>query len=255
MIDLQKRKDADQLMPARSGPTRSWPSPPVVFCDFDGTITQVDVTDQILSQFAHPSWQEIEQAWVRGLIGSRECLERQLALVDASAEELDALIDAVPVDPGFSDFYRFLRQRAFPLYVVSDGFDYVIRRVLRRAGVDGELRNGEHIFCSALRVEGRRLVLSFPHSPTPCAHGCATCKADIIARLAPVDRPVIFIGDGLSDRFALERAHLIFAKRQLLAYCREKGISCRSFETFRDIAGALETEWGAPPPAQDGERA
>ena len=34
---------------------------PIVFCDFDGTITQLDVTDQILSQLAHPSWREIEQ--------------------------------------------------------------------------------------------------------------------------------------------------------------------------------------------------
>ena len=39
---------------------------PIVFCDFDGTITQVDVTDQILDQFAHPSWREIEQEWVLG---------------------------------------------------------------------------------------------------------------------------------------------------------------------------------------------
>jgi 2,3-diketo-5-methylthio-1-phosphopentane phosphatase len=233
-------------MPARAGTNQS-ASSPAVFCDFDGTITQVDVTDQILSQFAHPSWQEVEQAWVRGLIGSRECLERQLALVDVSAAELDALIDAVPVDPGFSDFHRFLRQRAFPLYVVSDGFDYVIRRVLRRAGVDGELRNGERIFCSGLQVEGRRLVLSFPHAP--CAHGCAMCKADVIARLAPAPRPVIFIGDGLSDRFALEHAQRIFAKRQLLAYCREKGVPCSAFETFHDIAAALEAEWGASAPA------
>ena len=61
---------------------------PVVFCDFDGTITQVDVTDQILAQLAHPSWREIEQEWMLGLIGSRECLERQIALVDAPVEEL-----------------------------------------------------------------------------------------------------------------------------------------------------------------------
>ena len=45
---------------------------PVVFCDFDGTITQLDVTDQILSQLAHPSWREVEQQWMQGLIGSRD---------------------------------------------------------------------------------------------------------------------------------------------------------------------------------------
>jgi 2-hydroxy-3-keto-5-methylthiopentenyl-1-phosphate phosphatase len=238
-------------MPTRSDVNQSPPPQPVVFCDFDGTITQVDVTDQILSQFAHPSWQEIEQEWVRGVIGSRECLERQLALVEASPEELDALIDAVPVDPDFLSFCRFLKRRAIPLYVVSDGFDYVIRRVLRRSGVDGDLRNGQYLFSSGLRVEGRRLHLSFPSLPAPCAHGCATCKAEIIRQVAPEQHPVIFIGDGLSDRFALERANLVFAKRQLLAFCREKGISCHSFETFRDIEAVLGGELGSSPSAQD----
>ena len=103
---------------------------PVVFCDFDGTITQVDVTDQILTQLAHPSWREIEQEWMLGLIGSRECLERQIALVDAPVEELHSVIDGVAIDDEFSAFCRFARRRRIPLYILSDGFDEVIRRVL-----------------------------------------------------------------------------------------------------------------------------
>ena len=105
---------------------------PIVFTDFDGTITQRDVTDEILAQLAHPSWRDVEQEWTRGLIGSRECLERQLALVDTSAEDLNALIDAVPIDPAFSTFCRFTHRRGIPLYVLSEGFDYVIARVLKR---------------------------------------------------------------------------------------------------------------------------
>lgn len=212
---------------------------PIVFCDFDGTITQLDVTDQILAQLAHPSWREIEQEWARGLIGSRECLERQMALVETTAQELDALIDAIPIDPYFSVFYRFAQKRGLPVYVVSDGFDYVVRRVLRRLGVNGPLRNGAHLFTSALRVEGPRLALSFPHSAEPCEHGCATCKAAIIRRLSRGRHPIIFVGDGLSDRFAVEQADLVFAKRQLLAFCREHKLPYQRFETFADVKQAL----------------
>ena len=150
---------------------------PIVFCDFDGTITQLDVTDQILSQLAHPSWREIEQQWMQGLIGSRECLERQIALVDAPVEELHAAIDSVALDSDFTAFCKFARKKRLPLYILSDGFDYVIRRVLKRAGVDRHFKSGTNLFASALRVEGRRLVPSFPHLPAPCAHGCATCKS------------------------------------------------------------------------------
>ncbi len=220
----------------------------VIFCDFDGTITQLDVTDIILTQLAHPSWREIEQEWVRGLIGSRECLERQMALVETSRQELDALIDSVPLDPHFGKFYRFVKKRAIPFYMLSDGFDYVIQRVLKRAGVNGPLRNGTRLFSSGLRIEGQRLLTSFPHAASPCEHGCATCKAAILRRLGRGRYPIIYVGDGLSDRFAVEESNLIFAKRQLAAYCREQGVACHPFETFAEIERALEGMVGGTAP-------
>jgi 2,3-diketo-5-methylthio-1-phosphopentane phosphatase len=222
---------------------------PVIFCDFDGTVTQVDVTDQILAQLAHPSWREIEQEWMQGLIGSRECLERQIALVDAPVEELQSVIDSVPIDAEFGAFCKFARQQQLPLYILSDGFDYVIRRVLKRAGAARYFRSGSNLFASALRVEGRRLAPSFPHLPDPCAHGCATCKAELIRRLREDRKPVIFIGDGMSDRIAVEEADVVFAKRHLLAHCRESGIACHAFETFKDVQVTLE-KLLAPAPAR-----
>jgi len=213
---------------------------PVVFCDFDGTITQLDVTDQILSQLAHPSWREIESEWMRGLIGSRECLERQIALVSAPPKELQAVIDSVPIDREFTAFCKFARHQRLPLYILSDGFDYVIRRVLKRAGVDRYFRSGINLFASALRVDNRGLAPSFPHTPEPCTHGCATCKAALISRLQEGRQPVIFVGDGMSDRFAVELADVVFAKRHLLAHCRETGIACHPFDTFRDVQAKLE---------------
>jgi 2-hydroxy-3-keto-5-methylthiopentenyl-1-phosphate phosphatase len=212
---------------------------PIIFSDFDGTITQVDVTDQVLSQLAHPSWQEVEQEWVRGVIGSRECLVRQLALVNSTHQELDALIDSIPVDPDFTIFQEFTQKRKFPFYVVSDGFDYIIRRVLHRAGVNGNLANGSHLFASSLRISGNRLEPSFPHSEPPCEHGCATCKPAIMRRVANGRSPIVFIGDGHSDRHAAEFADMVFAKRQLLAYCRDRNIACHAYETFADVQAVL----------------
>lgn len=229
--------------------TSGYETEPIIFCDFDGTITQLDVTDQILSELAHPSWREIEREWMLGLIGSRECLVRQIALVNAPAEDLNAAIDAVAVDADFARFCKFARRKNWPVYVLSDGFDYVIRRVLKSAGVEKQFRSGSTLFASALRVEGRRLTPSFPHSPEPCAHGCATCKAALINRLREGRRPVVFVGDGMSDRFAVEVADVVFAKRQLLAHCRANGIACHPFETFKDVQNGLENLL-APLPAR-----
>jgi 2-hydroxy-3-keto-5-methylthiopentenyl-1-phosphate phosphatase len=214
-------------------------SSPIVFSDFDGTISLVDVTDEILTQFADPSWREVEEVWVRGEIGSQECLQRQMALVKAAAAEIDALIDAVPIDPGFADFYRFTLRHQLPFYILSDGFDYVISRVLQRAGADGELRNGKHLFSSSLRPAAGGVEISFPHRNLGCPHGCATCKAAIIQRLKGAHRPVVFVGDGLSDRFGVEVADIVFAKRQLLDYCRKRGLAHTPFETFAEVQAGI----------------
>jgi 2-hydroxy-3-keto-5-methylthiopentenyl-1-phosphate phosphatase len=217
---------------------------PIVFCDFDGTVTLADVTDRILEELAEPGWRELEAAWVSGMIGSRECLERQMALVNASPRQLNSLIDSIAIDPGFARFYTYAEKRGLPFYILSDGFDYVVRRILRRVGADGELRNGKHLFTSAMKLEGNRVRVSFPHDARLCEHGCATCKAAIIRRLKSGHQPVIFIGDGLSDRFAVGESDLIFAKKQLLAHCRKNKIACLPFETFGEIESTLAKLFG-----------
>src|SRR5579863_4547220 len=227
---------------------------PIIFSDFDGTITQLDVTDLVLTQLAHPSWREVEQEWARGLIGSRECLERQMALVSASTKELNALVDTVPIDPHFAKFHQFLTRRAVPFYVVSDGFDLFIRRVLKNAGLYGPFHNGRQLFSSALKVRGRRMEPSFPYAGPPCQHDCATCKAEIIRQRRRTGSAVIFIGDGLSDRFAAQSADIVFAKRQLLAYCRENGIACQPFETFAEIEAEIQAMLENSEPAGTPER-
>lgn len=226
---------------------------PVIFSDFDGTISLVDVTDVILERFADSAWRRVEEEWTRGSIGSEQCLRQQMGLVKATAEQLDALIDAVPIDPDFPSFYRLTRKLNLPFYIVSDGFDYPIRRVMKRAGMQGELRNGERLFSSALRFEDGKLRASFPHSGTPCAHGCATCKPVVIERVGAGRRPVVFIGDGLSDRWAVEQADIVFAKGELLDYCRAKELAYNSFQTFGDIEAGLARLLGAE--AGDGELA
>lgn len=213
---------------------------PTIFSDFDGTISQVDVTDLVLTQLAHPSWREVEQEWSRGQIGSRECLERQMALMDASAKEMNALVDSVPVDPHFASFYRWLKRRELPFHVVSDGFDLIIRRVLKNTGFSGPLQNGKQLFSSGLKIRGRRAEVSFPYAGPPCEHDCATCKVEVIRRMRGSASPVIFIGDGLSDRFAAQAADVVFGKRQLLSYCRENDIICQPFETFAEVETQIE---------------
>ena len=71
----------------------------MVVCDFDGTISTVDVTDELLKAHADERWLEIEEQWKDGSIGSRECLSRQIELLNATPADVDRLADSITIDP------------------------------------------------------------------------------------------------------------------------------------------------------------
>ena len=66
-----------------------------IICDFDGTISLIDVTDSLLEKFAAPEWEDIEKIWQDGIIGSRECLAQQIPLLDMSQVELNCHLDEI----------------------------------------------------------------------------------------------------------------------------------------------------------------
>src|SRR5205814_5810836 len=105
---------------------------PVVFLDFDGTITRRDVVDVILETYADERWLEIEKQWRSGRIGSRDCLRAQMALVHTTQKRLDRLIDSIQVDEGFKLLLEVCVRHEIATHIISDGFDYCIRRILER---------------------------------------------------------------------------------------------------------------------------
>ena len=52
-----------------------------VFLDFDGTITLHDSCVHLLNRTAGDLWRSVEDQYVSGAIGSRECLRRQWELI------------------------------------------------------------------------------------------------------------------------------------------------------------------------------
>ena len=211
---------------------------PVVFLDFDGTISRVDVVDAILDRHADPAGETIERKWKAGRIGSRACLAGQLALVRATQAEVDALLASVPIDPGFLPLLDACASAGVRSHIVSDGFDYCIGRILRQVPPSHQdLLARVSVHASHLEPEGvDRWATAFRFMDSECEHGCATCKPAVMAALNPGSAPSIFVGDGLSDRYAAAAADVVFAKDKLAAYCAEQGIAFHRYETLADIA-------------------
>ena len=206
-----------------------------VFCDFDGTISIEDATDTVLSRFAGSEWEDIEQLWKQGQIGSGECMRRQIALIQASRAELDRFLDTQAIDPGFEAFLSFCSRGELPVTVVSDGVDYFIRRILARHGIEGLPIVANVLTCSV--AQGRESYSLFPPFPTTgCVSGAGVCKC----RVVDSADPQVYIGDGRSDFCVSNKVDLVFAKARLADYCEEHGIPYVGFEDFSDLLPKME---------------
>jgi 2-hydroxy-3-keto-5-methylthiopentenyl-1-phosphate phosphatase len=207
-----------------------------VYCDFDGTVSEFDVTDQLLEAFALPAWRTIEADWRAGRIGSLECMQRQVALLRCERSQLDTLLQSAAIDPHFPQFVRYCREHAVPLAILSDGIDYAIHAVLRHYGLDG-VPVWANRLASAERGHYR---LEFPHRCDTCESKSGTCKCRIMKEPDGAGSQSLLIGDGASDFCAATAADLVFAKDELLTHCRERGIPHEAFGDFGDVIRLLD---------------
>ena len=210
-----------------------------VVCDFDGTIALEDVTDSLLDQFADPSWKHIEAQWLAGSFGSRECMARQVSLIEANYEALDRYLDAVEIDCSFPSFVEECETRGnFSLRVVSDGIDYAVKRILGNHGLS-RLRVKANVLVA---LANNRYRLDFPHSASDCGARAGTCKCAIARNMSKPwlpDCATILVGDGASDFCIASKADFVFAKDRLLAHCKANAIPHLPFGNFFDVERKL----------------
>jgi len=112
--------------------------------------------------------------------------------------------------------------------VLSSGFHETIAPILEREGVAVEIRANR----VDARPDGWRVLWA---DATPCAVCGDLCKR----RALPNERPLVYVGDGYSDRCAALAADRVFAHRGLADYLDSVNAPYEPFETFDDIAAAL----------------
>jgi 2-hydroxy-3-keto-5-methylthiopentenyl-1-phosphate phosphatase len=201
--------------------------------DFDGTVTDVDIIDAVLQEFARPEWQEVETRWEQGIIGSRKCLEDQMSLVNHPLGKLLDYIDTFTIDKTFKEFTFSLNDQRIPYAILSDGFQVFIERLLNNAGL-----KRVPVYANLLTEENGKLKAQFPHAHADC--DSANCKCMVVDRLSK-ERPVILIGDGRSDFCLAQKASHVFTKKSLTHYCQVNNLSHTPFNNFAEITTFLGT--------------
>lgn len=223
-----EKEHNDSHAPAR-------PSPVAVFCDFDGTISIQDVGNRLFHHFSDGKSDDPVAKWRSDQIDSRQCLIDEAALMrDVTESELNEFIDRFEIDPAFGAFVDFCRTQKWPVYILSDGLDLYITRLLKRHGLAGL-----PVFSNRAILENSRLRLEWPWLDNECDR-CANCKGFQIRRLRTPGQTAVYIGDGKSDLCALPEAEMIFAKGFLADHCRENGMGFVLFNDFAEITDILK---------------
>lgn len=212
-----------------------------IFLDFDGTITQNDVGEEIFRKFLDKDVaKEIVENLLNDKISSRECWEKLCKATPAIEKQaLDSFILLQEVEPTLHRFIEFCDKNNLELFVLSDGFDYYIDQILKRENLT-HLK----VYSNKLILDEKgKLIPSFPFYNSDCK-STANCKRNHIIDNSGEEDFTVFIGDGNSDKDPIQYVDFIFAKKNLLKYCEVNRIAYFSFKDFDDVIERL-TELGS----------
>lgn len=207
----------------------------VFFFDFDNTITTGDVLDDMLVRFSRDDrWKTLEEKWRKGDIGSRTCLKGQVEGIRITKNQLDKYLLTVQIDPYFKKLLDFLRYNKVRAMIVSDNFDYILKRILKNNGIEGL-----EVYSNKIKIEEDRLKPSFPYSNRSCGE-CANCKKTTVLNKIDKGDVSAYVGDGLSDVCGSQEADIVFAKDFLKTYYKNKKLPHVPIKGLKDIYEYLE---------------
>jgi len=210
----------------------------LILCDFDGTISLRDMGYFLVSRFASKDWEAIDRDFSEGKIGSKEAYFRIAKILKGDQKAILGFIQKHSnIDPHFTSFYQYCRERDIDVKIVSDGLDFYIKKVLETHYLS-EIpfyANNTHFH------KRNRIDVSFPYSNEECGL-CGTCKKRLVQIHRKLYDSILFIGNGISDRCAAREADFVFAKDSLYTYCIDQDITCHFFENFHEIHSDLKKQ-------------
>jgi 2-hydroxy-3-keto-5-methylthiopentenyl-1-phosphate phosphatase len=206
-------------------------------CDFDGTVTEEDVSFLLLDTYVGRHWRDYLKEYTEGRIPVGTFNKRVFGMMKADRQTMTELVlnsERVKIRPGFHELIDYCSRKGFKPVIVSNGLIFYIEAILENLGVNGiEVHAAENHFSPG----GMKVSYVGPDG-TELEAGYKEAYTELLQKRG---YGVIYVGNGVSDIFSSRRAIRVFATSDLERKCREENIDCVPFNDFYDVIRGLET--------------
>ena len=204
--------------------------------DFDGTVTEEDVSFLLLDTYVGSVWREYLKEYTSGKIAVGAFNKKVFGMMKADRKNMTDLVltsDRVKIRPGFKQLLDYCREKGLKVIIVSNGLTFYIEAIMEHLGINGiDIYAAENVFYPGgmnvryLGPDGKELETGFKEAFTDmmCKEGYA----------------VIYVGNGTSDIYSSRKAKYVFATADLLKRCREEKLKCYPFNDFFDVINRLK---------------
>lgn len=206
----------------------------LIQCDFDGTVTEEDVSFALLDTFADGNWRERLKDYQAGRISVGRFNTEAFAMVKADRASLVKVAKSgVRIRAGFGEFLAYCQRKGFRLVIVSNGLDFYIEEILRDIGTEDIEISAAHtrfhpggLEVQYIGPDGSRLEDDF--------------KGAYVNSFLEEGYRILYVGNGTSDLPPARRCYHIFATSSLLAHCQRLNLKCTPFTDFKEIVSTIE---------------
>lgn len=207
---------------------------PIIFCDFDGTVTEKDNIVAMMKEFAPPQWEQMVQKILSQEVSIRKGVGDLFTLLPSTLKEelVQFSLQRGVIREGFSEFVKYTKEKKIELNIVSGGIDFFVHPMLAEYDLN--------IYCNKGNFTGENIKIEWPYScDDECKNDCGCCKPSILRKIGR-GRYTIVIGDSITDLQVAKQADFVFARDFLLEKCQELQLNHAPFKTFYDVIAILQ---------------
>jgi 2-hydroxy-3-keto-5-methylthiopentenyl-1-phosphate phosphatase len=209
--------------------------PTLVQCDFDGTITDDDVSFQILDEFTGTGWRQLFDDYMAGKMSVNRFNATVFSRVKADKKTLDEFVrQKAVIRPGFSELLEVSKKRGFRFVIVSNGMMFYIENILGMLGV-------KDIEFVAARANFKPGTIEAWYEGPDGRVVEDGFKEAYTRHFLKQGYKIVYLGNGASDFPPARMCSKIFSIDNLTKACETNEVACTPFSDLHEVAEAFKT--------------